>query len=263
LAAGEIGVRAGGELRRRTVAGIAAAAVALIALAVGGPLWWLLVAILALVGFAEWNPLVGASRSRMMLAGIILAAALSLAGPWGWGADRSTVALLLILCLLLMLVPRSTGAAWGAAYLGLAAIALLFLRGQPHGIALTLWTMVVVWATDIGAYLAGRRIGGPKLAPRISPNKTWAGLIGGMITALIVGALIAAGTGLPIAALWLGAPLALFAQSGDLFESHLKRQAGVKDSGTLLPGHGGVLDRIDGLLPVAILVAALVANGSF
>ena len=102
-----------------------------------------------------------------------------------WGTDRSTEALLLILSLLLLLVPRSARIAWGAAYLGSGAIGLMFLRAQADGFALTLWTLLVVWATDIGAYFAGRSIGGPKIAPAISPSKTWAGLIGGMIAATL------------------------------------------------------------------------------
>ena len=117
-------------------------------------------------------------------------------------------------------------------------------------------------AAIIGAFFAGRAIGGPKLAPTISPNKTWAGLIGGMVSAAVVGALIARLGHLPTRALWLAPLLAVAAQIGDLAESGMKRRVGLKDSGSILPGHGGLLDRIDGMLPVAILVAALVANGS-
>jgi len=164
---------------------------------------------------------------------------------------------------LMALFPKSGGVALGVGYIGTAAIALLFLREQPQGFLLALWTLVIVWATDIGAYFAGRRIGGAKLAPSISPNKTWAGLVGGMLAAAIVGGLIAYAAQLPAMALWLAAPLAVVAQLGDLLESGMKRRAGVKDSGKILPGHGGLLDRIDGMLPVAIVVAALVANGNF
>jgi len=139
---------------------------------------------------------------------------------------------------------------------------LLFLRAIPNGVAFALWTLLVVILTDTGAYFAGRAIGGPKLSPRLSPNKTWAGLVGGMIAAGIGGAIVAVVFRLPAPLLWLGAPLAVAAQAGDLYESALKRAAGVKDSGRLLPGHGGVLDRIDGLVPVATIMGALVAGGA-
>ena len=151
---------------------------------------------------------------------------------------------------------------WGFIYIALPSFALLVLRWTWA--ALVLWLMLVTWATDIFAYFAGRSIGGPKLAPKISPNKTWAGLIGGMAGAAIVGALAANFFGLGAPFFWLGAPMGLIAQLGDLYESAVKRRYGVKDSGTILPGHGGVLDRLDGLLPVAvatliILIATLAA----
>jgi phosphatidate cytidylyltransferase len=146
-------------------------------------------------------------------------------------------------------------------YVGLPLIALLVMRDRADGFLLTLWTFIVVWATDIGAYFAGRAIGGPKLAPRISPAKTWAGLGGGVAAAWGAGALTASQGHLPTALLYLGAPMAVLAQAGDLFESWLKRRAGVKDSGSILPGHGGALDRLDGLVPVAIVVGALAAWG--
>jgi phosphatidate cytidylyltransferase len=112
--------------------------------------------------------------------------------------------------------------------------------------------------TDIGAYFAGRSIGGPKLAPAVSPNKTWAGLIGGVVSALVLGLLLWEFAGLPLQLACASPILAVIAQIGDLYESWLKRQAGVKDSGTILPGHGGVLDRLDGLVPVAPAAAALI-----
>ena len=122
--------------------------------------------------------------------------------------------------------------------------------------------MALVWACDTGAYFAGRAIGGPKLAPAISPNKTWAGFVGGVAAAGVFAALLLPlGLAPPLA---IATPLlAAIAQGGDLFESHLKRVAGVKDSGNLLPGHGGILDRLDGLVavaPVAALLALLAAQ---
>jgi phosphatidate cytidylyltransferase len=132
---------------------------------------------------------------------------------------------------------------------------MLVLRFGPHGFGLTLWTLAIVWATDIGAYFVGRYFGGPKLAPSISPAKTWSGLVGGAVAAGVAGPIIASqGHNMPLACYFLGAPLGLLAQGGDLFESWLKRVAGVKDSGTLIPGHGGVLDRLDGVVPVATLM---------
>jgi phosphatidate cytidylyltransferase len=118
--------------------------------------------------------------------------------------------------------------------------------------------MGLVWATDIFAYFAGRSIGGPKIWPAVSPNKTWAGLLGGMAAAALF-SVVFAGVGnwsqSAITMALVGALLAVVAQAGDFLESWLKRRAGVKDSGTLLRGHGGVMDRVDGLVPVCVVVA--------
>jgi phosphatidate cytidylyltransferase len=155
----------------------------------------------------------------------------------------------------------------GFAYVAVPCASVLWLRNLDFasdlngGAHVVLYLMFIVWATDIGAYFAGRQFGGPKLAPALSPNKTWAGLFGGMLAAALVGAVCASFTPYPltIAGCALGgAALAALAQAGDLFESWLKRRAGVKDSGTLIPGHGGLLDRIDGLVAVAPVFALLV-----
>jgi phosphatidate cytidylyltransferase len=140
-------------------------------------------------------------------------------------------------------------AAFGVIYIGMPCVCLVWLRTlETNGFALVLWLLLVVWTTDIVAYFSGRTLGGPRLAPRLSPSKTWSGLIGAMIAAAVIGAAFA----LPGQPLWAaalaGAVLALVAQAGDLFESYMKRRAGLKDSGRLLPGHGGLLDRVDGLL---------------
>ena len=144
-------------------------------------------------------------------------------------------------------------------YVGMAAFALVSLRS----ISLTFLLMIVgvVIATDIGAYFAGRTIGGPKIAPRISPSKTWAGLGGGMVAAALLAGIAASQFSSPddfIGGSWplmaaIAAVLAVVAQIGDFFESWLKRRAGVKDSGSLIPGHGGLFDRVDGLLAVSVL----------
>lgn len=157
-------------------------------------------------------------------------------------------------------IVRGWGGVWyisGFFYALLPALALLWIRERDaHGLALLVWSFIITWSTDIGAYFSGRRFGRRKLAPAISPNKTVEGLLGGIVAATIFGAAWALWTGLGAALLALGPALAVAAQGGDLFESSMKRRAGVKDSGTWLPGHGGALDRLDGLVPVAVLTAA-------
>jgi len=150
----------------------------------------------------------------------------------------------------------------GIPYLGGFGLAMFYLRAIPdNGAALVYYLLAVVWGTDIGAYVAGRTIGGPKLAPVISPNKTWSGLFGGMALAVAFGygAAIGLDARKPSVALFLAILLAGIAQAGDLFKSYFKRRAGVKDSGQLIPGHGGMLDRIDGLIFAAIFLALLEA----
>ena len=143
----------------------------------------------------------------------------------------------------------------------LGAVAGLWFIRDRLGMTAALWVFGMVWATDIGAYFAGRAFGGTRLAPSISPSKTWSGLIGGMIAALIASATIGDRADIVGVPLWIGLFMGLLAQLGDLGESWMKRRAGVKDSGKLIPGHGGVFDRVDGLLPVALLLGALAAFG--
>ena len=153
---------------------------------------------------------------------------------------------------------RGWGAVWyvgGFFYAVLPALALLWIR-ERGGIDLLLWSFIVTWSTDIGAYVVGRRFGRRKLAPAISPGKTVEGLWGGVAAATLLGGAWVFATGLGKPLLALAPLLAIAAQGGDLFESAMKRRAGVKDSGHWLPGHGGVLDRLDGLVPVAVLTAA-------
>ena len=141
-----------------------------------------------------------------------------------------------------------------------AIAGLWFIRDQL-GVTAALWVFAMVWATDIGAYFAGRAFGGARLAPKISPSKTWSGLIGGMIAALIVGATLGDRGEIVGVPLWIGLIMGLVAQLGDLAQSWMKRRAGVKDSGKLIPGHGGVFDRVDGLLPVALILGGLAFAG--
>jgi phosphatidate cytidylyltransferase len=160
----------------------------------------------------------------------------------------------------------------GIVYFGLAAATLLFLRNAPDmGMLGVLLVVLPGIATDIGAYFAGRAIGGPKIAPSISPSKTWAGLVGGMIAAgavLVLAARLPGDSTATVSYLPVifaaGAVMAVIAQAGDFFESWMKRRAGVKDSGSLIPGHGGLFDRVDGLIAVlfAIGMAVLLIAGS-
>ena len=163
-------------------------------------------------------------------------------------------------------IVRGWGPVWaigGFLYCLAPALALLWIRDRSgtDGLSLLLWVFLVTWATDIGAYFAGRRFGKRKLAPSISPNKTVEGLWGGVAAAAAFGAAWVWGTSLNPSLLLLAPLFALAAQGGDLFESRMKRLAGVKDSGDWLPGHGGLLDRLDGLVPVAVLTFAAQAVG--
>jgi phosphatidate cytidylyltransferase len=175
------------------------------------------------------------------------------------------LAALLVLLLLTFMVLRKPGGIWtvsGCVVACVPCFATLWLRADedPSGLSLLIWLIGSVVATDIGAYIAGRSIGGPRLAPSISPNKTWAGLVGGMVASggggWLCGTLIDGAD--PIVLAIVGAFLAIIAQIGDLLESLFKRRFSVKDSGALIPGHGGVLDRLDGHMTVITVVAILV-----
>ena len=211
------------ELTIRSLAGVVLVMVALGTALMGGYAFAILVALVAVIMFYEW---------RRIVAG------------WGFGW--------VVAGFLYALVP---------------ALALLWIRdraiieGVLVGQELVFWVFIVTWSTDIGAFFAGRAIGGPKLAPSISPNKTIAGLLGGMISATLAGFAWVEFVRLPGALVWLAPLFALGAQLGDLFESGMKRRAGIKDSGSWLPGHGGALDRLDGLVVVAVLTALVQLGG--
>jgi len=211
------------ELSVRAVAGVVLIAIAIGAAMIGGYPFAVLVALAATGVFYEWTRLTR-----------------------GWGIAWPIVGFLYCLA---------------------AALALLWIRehGDPQlpngGLVLTFWVFLVTWSTDIGAYFVGRAFGSTKLAPSVSPGKTWAGLWGGMGAAALVGAFWTWASGLSFAWLPLAPLFAAVAQGGDLFESWIKRRAGVKDSGNLIPGHGGVFDRLDGLLPVVIFTALAAMAG--
>jgi phosphatidate cytidylyltransferase len=212
---------------------------------------------------AHWTDL----PARVLSAAVLVPVALAClwTGGWAWMLLTALAALgmaaeWVLLCRRRPSAPVFIG---GLAYILLATGAFAWLRTGGWGNVL--FVLLVVWATDVGAYLVGRLIGGPRLAPRISPGKTWAGALGGLACALAVGGGAAWLSQAPAAgALAVAAGLSLAAQAGDLLESGMKRHFGVKDSGRLIPGHGGLLDRLDGLLaaaPVAALLAATLGRG--
>lgn len=251
------------DLALRTVVGLAMVAVAIAALWFGDIVFWILCSVLGLFMMAEWADLDGASSSQKRLAQFALSVPLAIMAPIAAGPDFFALGLIAAAAFFIVIAHRRPTLALGAIYVGLPILALLLIRNQEEGLVFTFWALALVWVCDIGAYFSGRAIGGPKLAPAISPNKTLAGLAGGVLLAGAFGAAMHVLYGLPWR-LTLATPvLAIVAQGGDLFESWLKRRAGVKDSGTLLPGHGGILDRLDGLVPVAPLAALLVILPKF
>jgi phosphatidate cytidylyltransferase len=230
-----------------------------------GGIWFaLLIALVGVLTALEWTNL--AHRQDPLQ--FVLHAAAGLCGAFlpintGITCAAAAIAVLWLLSAALAWFQERQGATWrylGVPYVGIPAAALVLLRHDAaFGLSAILWILVMVWAADTLAYFAGRLIGGPKLAPIISPKKTWAGLAGAIVGAAFASALFAAMAGLanvPTLALLAGL-LAVVAQGGDLFKSGLKRHFGVKDSGRLIPGHGGIIDRVDGLVAVAS-VAALV-----
>jgi phosphatidate cytidylyltransferase len=251
--------------RTRVLSALILAPVALGAAYFGRPAWDGLVAVMGAFMAWEWARLCGGGRlSRVGAVSMaITPAAVAVAALAGVIPALIIVGAGVVLIGVGASLEGARNPVWpavGVAYVGVPCLAMAWLRARPEdGLATLLWVLALVWATDSGAYIAGRGLGGPKLAPRISPNKTWAGLIGGMIAAAGVGlvaAFLVSDVAAWIAAL-LSAALAVVEQAGDLFESAVKRHFGVKDSSRLIPGHGGVLDRVDGLLAVSLAVAGL------
>lgn len=252
----------------RVLTGLVLVVVALAAVWLGGVAFTALISAATLVMFMEWSVMHRLPRG-VRLAGLAL-----LAGTIFITAREPVGEAVLLLAggaaalgIFARGLKRGQGiwAAMGVLYAGLPAIAMIWARGLPLGLLVTVFLMVCVWAADIVAYFTGRSLGGAKLAPAISPNKTWSGAIGGIAGAMIVAGGLAtwylAQSGGIKAGYFIGLAgfLAVLSVLGDLFESWLKRRAGVKDSGSLLPGHGGVMDRLDGLVPVAIVGAGVFA----
>lgn len=249
-----------------------------VAVYLGAPWFDLLIIAVAVVLAWEWARLTHAEALRSAVLTGFLVGAVGAATV----AGAATGLIVLGAAFVALLTPRGVGrgtadgadSRWraplwpavGVLYAGLPCIGLIWIRAAPEtGRDTVLWLLAVVWATDIAAYAAGRLLGGPKLAPRISPNKTWSGLLGGVAAAAAVGA----GTAVlldvtaVVALIVASALLAIVEQGGDLVESWLKRRTGTKDTSNLIPGHGGLFDRVDGLIAAtgAVAVFGLVDEG--
>jgi phosphatidate cytidylyltransferase len=267
-------VRAGAKsaqaLRLRVLSALVLAPIGLAAAWFGPPLLSVVVVIAAGLMAWEWSRL--CRTGTPILTGIIVIVVASvIAGALG--IPRIGLAIAALGSIAAAIASRHSGEAvllgCGILWIAVPSMALIWLALDPDprvGRSTVLWILAVVWATDIGAYAAGRTFGGPRLAPRLSPNKTWSGLIGGVACAAVVGGIVAlfVNSTIVVTILALSGVLAVVAQIGDLAESMAKRHFGVKDSSGLIPGHGGLLDRFDGMLAVipAVALLSLFGGGS-
>ena len=223
----------------------------------GGFIFTCFIVALGFLMAIEWVKICFGENKPQLLIHMVAAAALIM------GSTTLSIVALAILSVASWFIQRKEGLNFwklvGVFYIGLPILALSVLRDDAEfGLRAVIWCMVIVWSADIIAYFFGRIIGGPKMAPRISPKKTWAGMLGAIVGAIIASILVSHFTNLnvwPLAG--LAAIFAVLEQVGDVFESAFKRHFGVKDSGNLIPGHGGVLDRIDGLIAVVIAAALM------
>jgi len=255
-----------GALKLRLASAAVLGPLALAAAWFGG---WFFAGLVALAGAGmgwEWARLSGAGTGPAKAA--VIATALAAIAVSALGAPLPAVALCLVGAAAVWAVARSGAApsplwtAAGTLWLSLPCVAMLWIGMGEDGRALVFWLFGVVWASDVGAYAAGRALGGPRLAPHLSPNKTWSGALGGLVSAGLIGGAAALLAGAPAGTLVaLSLALSVAAQAGDLVESLAKRRFGAKDSGGLIPGHGGLLDRLDSLLTATAGLGALLLAG--
>jgi phosphatidate cytidylyltransferase len=254
-AAGQGGHR---NLLLRIIAALVMAPLAIAMAYLGGWFWIGLVTVAAIGLYLEWLAVIGLRGLPLVVSG-----ALVLLGA-GWVEaehfDAANVFLLIVLGMVLAAAFSGDRRGWaiaGTGYALAASIASTVVRRDPtSGFVALMFVLFVVWGTDIGGYFAGRLIGGPKLWRRVSPKKTWAGAVGGFVASLGVAVGFAlCGLGKAVSLLALAALLSVAAQLGDLFESAVKRRFGVKDSSHLIPGHGGLMDRLDGFVAAVVLAA--------
>ncbi|WP_306119947.1 MULTISPECIES: phosphatidate cytidylyltransferase [unclassified Roseitalea] len=247
------------NLAQRVWSSVILATIFLAATIAGGAPFVVLVTIMASIFWAEWTDMKMPGRDdRLQMTGILALIAIALVvlvlPPEAVAPGLVAVLAGFSAVTVLLRDPRGIG---GFVYAALLLAALALLRGEwgdRAGLVAILFLVAIVWATDIGAYFVGRSVGGPKLAPRVSPKKTISGAIGGLGAAVAAGVLVHLAFGVRSAgtAALLAILLSVLAQAGDLFESWIKRRAGVKDSSNVIPGHGGMMDRVDGLVFAAI-----------
>jgi len=251
-------VREGNNLLLRIIAALVMAPLAIAMAYVGGWLWTGLVTAASIGLYIEWLTIIGMRKPHLVLVGVLI-----LLGV-GWvdvghinEIYLSALVVLGVLAVALLSSDRRFWTALGMGYALAASIGSSAVRLDPlWGFAALMLVLLVVWATDIGGYFAGRLIGGPKLWPQVSPKKTWAGAIGGFAASLAVAAAFAAfDLGKMLPTLLLSAVFSIASQFGDLFESAVKRRFGVKDSSHIIPGHGGLMDRLDGFVAAIVLAA--------
>lgn len=231
------------NIKKRLITGIIAIIIGFTAIISGGWVFFAFVLVLSVLASLEFDYLRKDNFSSIFLAALPILTA-------------RNIELSLILTLIALLFPLFAKKFWLAGsvlYITIPAIALIWLREQPHGLEAVFWLVTVVVATDIGAYIVGKLYGKKKLAPTISPNKTWEGLIGGVALASILSFFLT----WDFTFIIIGAVFAVIEQCSDLMESAIKRHYGVKDTGNILPGHGGVMDRLDGLVLTAPLAAII------
>ncbi|MEM7168913.1 MAG: phosphatidate cytidylyltransferase [Pseudomonadota bacterium] len=259
------GKSAPSDLRLRVISAVILAPVILIAIYLGSP--YSDVVLLVIAGLMAWEWVRLCNRQVMALQDWLGVAVVVAACAVGFFYDfLSGLSLLIVGAAIVAMSSFKFGLSatfWriaGVCYIGFFCLSFHWMRLDPNWGRLVVFGLIgVVWATDTAAYFAGRRFGGPKLAPKISPNKTWSGLLGGVVASGLFGLCLAFVVEVPhyLAMALLCGFLAVVAQMGDLLESHLKRRFGAKDSSNIIPGHGGVLDRADGVMSACLMAALL------
>ncbi len=268
--------RGSSDLLPRLLSGIVMAGLALGTAVAGGWLFALFWTVTAIIAAREWLILIGFDGGRLRAVWLVMAVCIAAGGMLSETAQALTVTALLpavlggaVAALSVRIVTTRFWALAGGVYTGLIAVVPIGLRAGPeHGLTAIFWLFAVVWCSDTAAYFVGRKLGGPKLWPRVSPKKTWSGFLGGLVggvgAAVVTVSLTEAAdavwlpTGLLVTLSVLGS---LVSVAGDLFESFMKRHFGVKDSSHLIPGHGGVLDRLDSFVAVCALLLIVAAAG--